>query len=209
MSGTASAGLRAAGRPGPGRSADPTIGAWRWARGLTVGATSSALALGGHVLGGGHASLPAAAALSAAAVTLSVLWSRRRWTTGALLTVLLVLQLVAHVAFAAGTGGAALTAGHTAGAGMVMSGPHDALAMLTGHLLAAAVTAVLLRRGEHWCWRLVDLTAGAVQAVRLLTGVPAPARTAARAIQASYVVPRPAAVPRAHPRRGPPAALAG
>jgi hypothetical protein len=197
----------------PDVTTSATAGLWRLARGTAVGGVASVLALAGHVLGGGTPAPVPALLLLSGTVAVSVALSARRWTTGSLLGLLLSLQAVAHVAFAhAGhavpvAGDAHSAAGHTAG--LVASGhAHAGAGMLTAHVTAAVLTALLLRRCEHWCWRLLELAAGVLRALRLL-GVRVRSGWEPVALTGGRVdALRAAALDLAHPRRGPPAAPA-
>ncbi len=106
--------------------------------------------------------------VSVCALLVSVALSGHRWRMPSLLTVLLGAQVAMHVCFAdmpqamhsahAGHGdmGASMTAfSHAA---MSESGAaHSATLMVVSHVVAALLTAMLLRRGEDWCWALVEL----------------------------------------------------
>jgi hypothetical protein len=189
---------------GARRSGAPTSGAPRLGRGAVVGVTAMGLALAGHVAGGGSLPTPTSAgALLALSVAGSVALSGRRWTLSALLVMLLGVQVVFHVAFG----------GHPSAAGFAAH-RHAAhslgVSMVSAHLLAALTAALLLRRGESWCWRLVALLSRPVQIARVFGAHPVPA-SAARSVQ-SPDRPLPALrsllLADAQPRRGPPAVLA-
>jgi hypothetical protein len=88
---------------------------------------------------------------------------------------------------------------HTAGGSMEVGGT----AMVAGHVVATAVSAVVLTRGEAACWRLVELLG--LDVVRLLSDArPLPAVARLVAIDAH---PRPVLAVLRTPRvlRGPPA----
>lgn len=187
-------------------SAVPTSGALRWLRGVTVGLVATGLALAGHVLGGGAA--PPAGPLAVIALTAlvgSVALSGQRWSGTALLGVLLGVQLSAHVVFAGAT---AVTAPMHHEPGPV-TGHGLGWTMLTGHLLAAVLTALLLRRGESWCWRVTDLLSRPVRAGRALAlpGMP-PRRAAGQRSTGRVAALRPCLLAWVQPRRGPPAVAA-
>jgi hypothetical protein len=176
-------------------SGPPTSGALRWLRGAVVGLAATGVAGAGHLTaGGGLPSGTALAPLTLVAVAAGVGLSNRRWTAIPLMTMLLGAQVVFHVAFGGmghpqmshpmsqavsqGTAGVTnhlgpssvdsaggLQTGGSA-AGMVMTG-HTGATMLAAHLLAALVTALLLRRGEDWCWRLLDLMTRPVRGAAL------------------------------------------
>ena len=180
----------------------PTSGLLRVARGSAVGMSAIGLALAGHLAGGGR--LPTSTnAVTLLSLTLAggIALSGRRWTVSALLTVLLGVQVVSHVAFADHTssaGAAHVHAAHSVSASMVLA-----------HVLAAGATAVLLSCGESWCWRLVALLSSPVQVERWLDAHAIPA-IGARSVPSGH---RPAPLLRslllanAQPRRGPPALL--
>jgi hypothetical protein len=184
-------------------AAAPTSGLLRLVRGTAVGATAMSLAVAGHVVGGGSLPPATAAILLGLTVAGSVALSGRRWTFSALATVLLGVQLVCHVALA-GHAEAANVADHRHAA-------HGTGAwMLVAHVLAALVTAVLLRRCESWCWRLVALLGRPTQAARLFGTRPV-LTTVARRLPAADGAPallRSLLLADAQPRRGPPALLA-
>lgn len=181
----------------------PTSGALRVVRGTAVGTAAMSLAAAGHVAGGG--SLPPATAASLLGLTVagSVALSGRRWTFSALATMLLGVQLVCHVALAGHATAANLTNHSHAAHGTSPS-------MLVAHVLAALVTAVLLRRGESWCWRLVALLSRPVQVARVFSTRPK-LKPVARLVAAADGAPallRSLLLADAQPRRGPPALLA-
>ena len=143
----------------------PVAGAARWLRGATVGVVASTVSVGGHVLGAGSApGLLPLAGLTSAAVLVAVALSGVRWRLTSLLALLLGAQVVFHVAFAAAHIHPAAP-GHTAH----LTGPGGVSGrMLALHLVAAVVTAVLLRRGEDVCWQLASAVARPVRVARLL-----------------------------------------
>lgn len=189
------------GRPSVGL---PTSGVLRFARGTAVGATAMGLAVTGHAVGG--RSLPAsstAVALLALTVAGSVALSGRRWTVSALVTVLLGVQAVCHVAFADHPTAAPVADHHHAAHSVTAS-------MLVAHVLAALVTAVLLRRGESWCWRLAALLSRPMHVARVFTArtVPASRDRLVPSADGSLAVLRSLLLADGQPRRGPPALLA-
>jgi hypothetical protein len=167
-----------------------TVGVWRVLRGGVVGATATALALGGHILAAGRP--PSWTVVAAATVTIgvvSILLSRLRWTLPRLLALLLAGQAGLHTWFlwqqAPPPHAAHVHTGHAPEHAATLL-PDDA-GMLAGHVLAAVVTALLLRQGERWLCRVLD--ALALRAVRLLDAVltvyaarpqPVPVRVAER-----------------------------
>jgi hypothetical protein len=162
------------------------------------------LAVAGHVVGGGSLPPATSATLLGLSVAGSVALSGRRWTFSALAAVLLGVQLVCHVALAGQATAANLTDhNHHAAHGTSAS-------MLVAHVLAALGTAVLLRRGESWCWRLVALLGRPAQVARLFSTRPV-LRPVARLVPAPDSAPallRSLLLADAQPRRGPPALLA-
>ena len=160
---------RGAGPASP-RRASPTSPGLRTLRGVVVGVAASALAWGGHSAASGMVPDPSTLLWAAsAAVPVAVVASGRRWRTWSLLAFLLGAQAAFHVAFAgmhgpsdpSGAAGSMAAAmgrpGDTTGAMTAAVASHPALAMVLGHAVAALVTAVLLRRGENWCWAVVRL----------------------------------------------------
>jgi hypothetical protein len=145
-----------------------TVGLWRLLRGGVVGATATTLAVGGHILAAGRP--PSWAVLATATIAIgaaSILLSRMRWTLPRLLALLLAGQAGLHALF--------LVQAPPPHAGHVhaVHAPEpaarllpDDLEMLAGHVLAAAVTALLLRQGERWLCGVLD--ALGLRAVRLL-----------------------------------------
>jgi hypothetical protein len=145
-----------------------TAGLTRWLRGAAVGLSATALALGGHALGGGGMP-PAAPLVACALVTVlgSVALSGRRLTLPPLVGVLLGVQAAFHVAFGGVT--APATQGHP-GAHHAVTAAHGAgCGMSAAHVAAALLTGLLLRHGEDLCWRLVALLSRPLRAVRVLT----------------------------------------
>jgi hypothetical protein len=181
----------------------PTSGLLRVVRGTAVGTTAMSLAVAGHVVGGGSLPPATAATLLGLTVAGSIALSGRRWTLSALATVLLGVQLVCHVALAGQATGASLT-GHSHAA----HGP--SAWMLVAHVLAAAVTALLLRRGESWCWRLVALLRRPARVARLFSPRPVlePVGRLVPAADGAPALLRSLLLADAQPRRGPPALFA-
>ncbi len=178
-------------------------GAARWLRGTTVGVAASAVSVGGHVLGAGSAPrLLPLTGLTAGAVLVAVALSGVRWRLAPLMAVLLGAQVVFHVVLAA-------THVHPAAAGRVadLSAAGGVSArMPVLHLVAAVVTALLLRRGEDVCWQLTSAVARPARVARLLVANPV-----ARQLPPLVVALHHAPSVLAHrlvdvaPRRGPPA----
>ena len=187
----------------------PVTGAARWLRGATVGTVASGLAVGGHVLGAGSPpGLLALSGLTATAVLVAVALSGVRWRLATLQALLLGVQVVFHVALA--------TAGHVHGAALTHPGHASAASggtdvrMLAGHLVAAALTAVLLRRGEDVFWQISSAVLRPVRAARLLLLAPVarPHRLGTAGSHRSTALLSGRLVDVA-PRRGPPAPAVG
>lgn len=195
-----------------------TIEHVRVLRAVAVCVLAAGLGGAGHVLAGGAASSTALAA--ALLVTLPIAWrvAGRECSVAAIAGLLALGQLVVH---GAAVGGALLTAppaqaatsfdpsalvcglSHHAAAGG--GGEHRPLAMLAAHVLATAVAALWLRRGERAVWRALRATGRLV--ARL---VAAPARRPAAAplplavVQVAIATPRRSALAAGWSRRGPP-----
>jgi hypothetical protein len=171
-------------------------------RGTAVGATATGLALAGHLAGGG--SLPpvfTSFAVFGLAVAGSIALSGRPWTLAELLTLLLGVQVFFHVAFG----------NHAMSPGAYGHAAHSLSAlMVTAHLVAALVAALLLRRGETWCWRLTAFLRRPVQVVQAFASVSVPdvVLTSLGAGDGQVRSLRSLLLADAQPRRGPPALLA-
>ena len=140
----------------------PLVARWQGARGAVVGLVATTLAVLGHTLASGMSPhLAPTAVLTGLSVPVAVRLSRRRWTLRSLVVVLLAAQGGYHLALSQ-TAMPAMSAPHPAAGAIV---PTDVL-MVLAHLVAALVAAVLLGRGEEWCWALWDL-------VRRPLGLPA------------------------------------
>jgi hypothetical protein len=146
-----------------------------------------ATSLAGHALAGG--AIPGVVALTAftlAVAALTAPLSRRRWTPTRLLGVLVVAQGAFHLAFQ-----------HLAGA----PDPAGSVRMVAWHVIATAVTCVLVVRAETW-WR------------RVFAGL-APARFAASPLPSRRRTPpvgrppfpQPVCLDEAASRRGPPLSI--
>jgi hypothetical protein len=181
-----------------------TAGVTRWLRGAAVGLSATALALGGHALGGGGMP-PEAPLVACALVTVlgSVALSGRRWTLMPLLGVLLGVQAAFHVAFGGVT--AAANQGHPGAHHAAMAAHGAGWGMSAAHVAAGLLTGLLLRHGEDLCWRLVALLSRPLRVVRVLTH-PAPADLAPHRIVGPAVpLARRWMLAYVAPRRGPPA----
>ncbi len=174
-------------------------------RSAVVGLSAIGLALLGHLTGGGATPEPGALTMPVIVVLLvSYGLSARRWTIGPLVALLLGAQVLFHVAFADAT-----HSHHAIFAGTgAMSPGHPALPMVAGHIAAAGLTALLLRRGENWLSSLVALLARAWRAARIAAVGPV---DATRGVAGSPPGGLPAALDLLEhvvARRGPPARLA-
>lgn len=183
-----------------------TLGVWRLLRGGVVGTSATILAVGGHSLAAGQPpSWTVATAAAVAIGTASILLSRLRWTLPRLLALLLAGQAGLHSLFlwqqAPPQHAGHVHAGHAHEPAVTLL-PDD-FEMVTGHVLAAVATALLLRQGERWLCGVLD--ALALRAVRLLGALltvyavrpqPVPVRVAER--------PRSYATDDAWWQRGPP-----
>ena len=138
-----------------------TMPALRGLRGSVVGLSAAGLGIAGHAMAGGV--LPGGtqmALVTAGLVLLGIAMSRRPWGLPSLLTVLIGAQVALHVVLAD-------TAHAHSMAGMSHQGLAAGLLMTFAHLVAATVTALLLRQGERWCQALVELLGRSVRAVRV------------------------------------------
>jgi hypothetical protein len=184
-------------------------GAGRWARGGTVGLVAVGVALAGHVAGGASTPEPAAlAAVALGAAFIGVALSGRQWTLGPLLSLLLGAQAVLHVMFGPGDPAAPVVGGiphahhHAAAAA---TADHAALGMLPAHVLAVLITALLLRRGEQWCWAPARALARPLRIALLAGAPPVPPRSGLPVTGQRPSSPRSLMLAAALPDRGPPA----
>jgi hypothetical protein len=185
-------------------------GAGRWARGGTVGLVAVGVALAGHAAGGASAPEPAAlSAVALGAALIGVALSGRQWTLGPLLGLLLGAEAVLHVLFGTGGDPAATAVGgfqhahhHAAAAA---TADHGALGMLPAHVLAALITALLLRRGEQWCWAPARALARPLRIALLAGAPPVPPRSRLPVTGQRPHSPRSLMLAAALPDRGPPA----
>jgi hypothetical protein len=170
-------------------TAPGTTGGWRLLRGAIVGSTATTLAVGAHCMAGGRP--PSWTTVVSLAVLLGVVstWlSGVRWTFPRLLALFVVAEAGMH-AFFVGTAPVLVqraehhTHDHLASAGGLVAEHASAMlpwtpAMVTGHLLAAAVTALLLSRGEALLAGVLDALAlrlfRLLDAAQTLVGVPQP-----------------------------------
>lgn len=135
-----------------------------------MAAVALAAAAGGHLATGAPALSPPGLLATAVVLTVPAWWltgEERGW--GALAAALLAGQSAAHALFTAFTPTAATGSVHHE-AGWL---PVDL--MLLGHLLAAAVGAVWLRRGERRAWAAARRAAAALRlTLSMLLSRPAP-----------------------------------
>jgi len=174
---------------GPGRRTSPmradttpgTTGGWRLLRGAIVGAAATTLAVGAHCMAGGSPpTWTAVVCLALLLGTVSTWLSGVRWTFPRLLALFVVAEAGMHAVFVGtqpvmthGTGNHAHA--HLSSAGSMAAEQATALlpstpAMVTGHLVAAALTALLLSRGEALLGRVLD--ALALRLFRVLDAAP-------------------------------------
>ncbi|WP_375425740.1 hypothetical protein [uncultured Friedmanniella sp.] len=169
----------------------PVRGATRLVRVGALGGGSLLLATSAHVLGGGR--LPAGWLLAVTGLLLGVVavtLTARRCRFPVLLVALTAEQLLLHLFFEAasqvvpGCSTLVMTADHATHAALptcaMATAMHPAVpgwAMWVAHLLATALTAALLARGEAWCWRAAErvvalATAAPSSRVRVRTARP-------------------------------------
>jgi len=167
--------------PVPEHTAPGTAGGWRLLRGAVVGAAATTLAVGAHCMAGGRP--PTWTSVVCLALLLGVVstWlSNVRWTFPRLFGLFVVAEAGMHAVFVGTqpvlTHGGDHQAHHHAStaAGMAAEQASTMLpstpAMVTGHLVAAALTALLLSRGEALLGGVLD--ALALRLFRLLRSAP-------------------------------------
>jgi hypothetical protein len=106
-------------------------------RSVAAALACTVTAVVGHVIAGGTAPLPAVLTCFAGGWAIAWLLSMRRVTGGQLLGLLVLCQAGVHLAFSTDS--------------MSMTGT-----MLTAHVVATAVSAWLLTRGETFAWEIAD-----------------------------------------------------
>ena len=186
---------------------NPGGGLLRLARGGLLAVCCTALALLGHLAGGGRGvpSLPVLLAVTALVGAGFCVLADRRRQFHQILAGALAAQVAFHLSFSLA---APIGAAH--GAAYVHGGPVDVdPPMLVGHGVAAAAIAILVSRGEDLVWALFHLL-GLVWLPRpdVLPAVGMP--RAMRSAPADSVATAGALLPgRVHPRRGPPTLVAG
>lgn len=190
-------------------------------RAALVTATVLSLAVAGHLLGGGALPAPAVLLGLALLVVAPVTWlAGRRLTPLRLLAAVGTAQLGLHEALAVLSGPTACAPANGAHATssptllclpehLHAPGPHEltaaGLAMLAGHLLAGAATALVLARAETALWLLLDWLRTLAEGPRRTHPLPA----LPRRVLPPASIPRPARRGLRRDRvRGPPAAAA-
>ncbi len=192
----------------------PGAGLLRVARGGLLACCCTALALLGHVDGGGAPPpLPLLVAVTLLVGSALTILADRRRQFREILVAALGAQVVFHVAFSLAAAPGAARHGAHLGTRLLPDSATllpvhlafpvpDGAAMVAGHVLAAAATAVLVSRGEDVVWALFHLfglvlmpTVARVAVVDTPTSPPVWAWVPARGEAASV---------RVHPRRGPP-----
>jgi hypothetical protein len=138
----------------------PGTGIPRWTRGALVALVTLLLSVTAHVAAGGAVPRPTVLAAAAAGIAgFAVVASSRQWTKPRAVAVVVVAQAGLHSLFS-------LTAPMT---GMAHLGRGPGAVMLSMHLLAALLVALVLARGDAVLWRLAAvLTTVFVMAVALL-----------------------------------------
>ena len=138
-------------------------GLMRVARGTVVGAAILGIAMLGHTVSGGamHLWSWTFAALAVSAVGLSLFLSVREWTMPRLLIVLAGAQVVIHYGLEIGAQHGSMpgmaTSGGMANMPMQHVSAYSGTTMFFGHVVAIALTAIVLRHGEVWLLSLLDL----------------------------------------------------
>lgn len=166
--------------PMPEHTAPGTTGGWRLLRGAVVGSAATTLAVGAHCIAGGRPpTWTTVVCLTILLGTVGIWLSSARWTFPRLLAMFVVAESGMHAVFV-GTqpvmthGSEQQAHHHMAAAGGVAEQATTLLpstpAMVTGHLVAAAATALLLSRGEALLGGVLD--ALALRLFRLLDATP-------------------------------------
>lgn len=189
---------------------DPTRGMVRLARAGALTLSTVGLSVGAHVLAGGEApGIVGLLVVTTPVLLVMLALTHRRLGLPLLAALFGLTQLGLHRAFDAmtmGSPGVAMPTGHHgAHLTVVAASTTDAVArsagsslMTVAHVAAAALTVLLLARGEAALWRLL---AWVLPTLPRTTVVPARHRVPASSLPLVVVDPRLARVP---PRRGPP-----
>ena len=189
-----------------GTSSVATSAPFRGIRGATVGLVAFTVAALGHLCAGGQIGGASGSVAALGSVALATAMSGRRWRAPSLFAFLACAQLAFHVCFASSHAMSPVSGSSTAMHQMGASGPVMTVAMVAAHLVAAACTTVVLRRGEDWCWVLLELLLAPWRSTPAVALPPLPERR-----PVSHAVPVPAGLARlatAVVRRGPPALVA-
>jgi len=147
-----------------------TTGGWRLLRGAVVGTAATSLAVGAHCVAGGRPPTWTTVVSLGLLLGLVSTWlSSVRWTFPRLLALFGMAEAGMHAYFVSTQpvlthGAEHHTHDHLSPAGDLVAGQASALlhstpAMVTGHLVAAAVTAFVLSRGEALLGGVLDALA--------------------------------------------------
>lgn len=134
----------------------PGVGSVRLVRSLAIALLCTATAAFAHLLAGGLVPGSAVAILFLSATAVAWVVSARRVTTGQIIGLLVLCQIVVHLTCSMGS--------------MDMSG-----SMLATHVAATALSALALARGEAFVWRVAERL-GLRLRPHLLGFVPVPLR---------------------------------
>lgn len=173
----------------------PTTLRWRSLRSAAFAAVATEIAALGHVVGGGRSpdvAILIAGGAGAAAVTIGL--ARQRRGPGAILAAMLGCQLGFHLLFGLDAHG--MASGHGFGA-------EEPLRMIGFHLVAAAVSTVVLATGERALFGLFAALARTVRILRPPAAVDLPPRWTARFPTSDAPHPE-GPLLSTSPRRGPP-----
>ena len=128
-----------------------TSGTARSARSLAVAVLTVVTALGCHTVAGG-AMPPAWAVVAMLAAAAPLCWalSAHRWSVSELIGVFLLAQVAVHL----------LSMATSAPGAMHMGGPLGmSTAMIASHVVGGTLLVLLVRRGEHLLWTVVEALA--------------------------------------------------
>jgi hypothetical protein len=184
----------------------PSHPVYRAARAVVFATVCVGLAITGHLMASG-ASVPPSAVAGGLAVTtvVGIVLAGTERSLATIFAGLLGGQFVLHAMFAAAEHGQHLTHGHA------MSPSSAGTTMTLAHVVAAAVSAWWLRRGERAVWRLARrIAAAVVRPARALLAAPPPAcaTPSFRGVPGVAAAPHPTFLRHAVTRRGPPASPA-
>lgn len=183
----------------------PTSLRWRTLRSAAFAAVATGIAALGHVVGGGAApdlAVLIAGGAGAGAVTVGL--ARRRRGARSILVAMLACQLGFHLLFAVDLHGAGAAGPDTPAMGSASAfGAAGPLRMVGFHLVAAALSTVVLAAGERALFGLFAALARTVRIPRPPAAVDLVPRWTARSVPAD--APRPEGpLLSTSPRRGPP-----